>query len=94
MKNKIKMQEGLSADKKKGIKAGDPALIVYKDKAGNPTVGWGHMDPTMKVGDTITKALRQNKLTILSTTDLISHARSSIGRAGRSEVPFTVPVNG
>jgi GH24 family phage-related lysozyme (muramidase) len=54
MKDKIKMQEGLSADKKKGIKAGDPALTVYKDTAGNPTVGWGHMDKSMKVGDTIT----------------------------------------
>ena len=42
----------------------------------------------------VAKASRQNKLTILSTTDLISHARSSIGRAGRSEVPFTFPVNG
>jgi RHS repeat-associated protein len=55
MKQKIKNMEGLSADKKKGIKQGDPALTVYKDKAGNPTVGWGHMDPSMKVGDTITK---------------------------------------
>jgi hypothetical protein len=42
----------------------------------------------------ITKASRQNKLTILSVSDLISHARSSSSRAGRSEVSFTVAVNG
>jgi hypothetical protein len=40
------------------------------------------------------KASRQNKLTILSVSDLISHARSSSSRAGRSEVSFTVAVNG
>jgi hypothetical protein len=42
----------------------------------------------------IAKASRQNKLTILSVSDLISHARSSSSRAGRSEVSFTVAVNG
>ena len=42
MKQHIKMTEGLSADPRKGIKQGDPALTVYPDKAGNPTVGWGH----------------------------------------------------
>jgi predicted permease len=43
---------------------------------------------------TVSKASRQNKLTILSVSDLISHARSSSSRAGRSEVSFTVAVNG
>ena len=57
MKDKLKKEEGLPADKKKGINAGDPALKVYKDGAGNPTVGWGHLvtaGDNLKVGDTIT----------------------------------------
>jgi RHS repeat-associated protein len=57
MKSKLKLEEGLSANKKTGTKAGDPALTVYKDGAGNPTVGWGHLvtgGDNLKVGDTIT----------------------------------------
>ncbi len=56
MKQKIKMTEGLSADPKKRIKQGDPALTVYPDKAGNPTVGWGHKitaGDNLKLGDSI-----------------------------------------
>jgi len=30
-------------------------LVVYLDEAGNPTVGVGHMDRSMNVGDRITK---------------------------------------
>src|ERR1039457_1130629 len=40
------------------------------------------------------KESRQNKLTILSVSDLISHARSFSDRVDRSEVPFPVPVVG
>src|ERR1039457_915533 len=40
------------------------------------------------------KKSRQNKLTILSVSDLISHARSFSDRVDRSEVPFPVPVDG
>jgi len=56
MKNKLKLEEGLSEDKKHGIKAGDPELTVKNDGAGNPTVGWGHKvtpGDNLKVGDTI-----------------------------------------
>lgn len=31
-------------------------LSVYLDTNGFPTVGWGHMDKAMRVGDTITQA--------------------------------------
>jgi RHS repeat-associated protein len=50
MKNKLKQSEGLPGTK------GDPALKVYKDGAGNLTVGWGHKVTAadgMKEGDTI-----------------------------------------
>jgi RHS repeat-associated protein len=50
MKNKIKQEEGLPGTK------GAPALKVYKDKAGNLTVGWGHKVTAadhLKLGDTI-----------------------------------------
>ena len=50
MKNKIKQSEGLPGTK------GDPALKVYKDGAGNLTVGWGHKVTAadgLKLGDTI-----------------------------------------
>jgi RHS repeat-associated protein len=50
MKQKIKQTEGLPGTK------GDPALKVYKDGAGNLTVGWGHKVTAadgLKLGDTI-----------------------------------------
>lgn len=50
MKQKIKQAEGLPGTK------GDPALKVYKDGAGNLTVGWGHKvtaADNLKEGDTI-----------------------------------------
>jgi RHS repeat-associated protein len=50
MKQKIKQSEGLPGTK------GDPALKVYKDGAGNLTVGWGHKVTAadgLKLGDTI-----------------------------------------
>jgi RHS repeat-associated protein len=56
MKQNLKMTEGLSEDKKHGVHKGDPALTVYPDKAGNPTVGWGHeikKGDNLKLGDTI-----------------------------------------
>jgi len=62
MKNKIKLEEGLPADKKNGVQAGDPALTVYKDGAGNPTVGWGHLvtkADNLKVGDTVSAGQAQ-----------------------------------
>ncbi len=58
MKQKIKLEEGLSADPKHGIKAGDPQLTVKPDRAGHPTVGWGHKVTAadgLKLGSTITK---------------------------------------
>ena len=30
-------------------------LTVYRDTLNNPTVGWGHMDRNMSIGDTITQ---------------------------------------
>lgn len=62
MQQRIKLEEGLSADPKHGIKAGDPQLTVKPDGAGHPTVGWGHKVTAadgLKLGDTITKAQAQ-----------------------------------
>ena len=92
MKDKIKQSEGLRGTK------GDPALKVYKDGAGNLTVGWGHKVTAadgLKKDDTITTGQAQKMFdSDLSTKEsAVASALTSNGGHQFSQGEFNALVD-
>lgn len=68
----IKLDEGLR-------------LVVYKDTVGLPTVGYGHMDPALKVGD---------KISLQEAYDLFAPDFEDAITAAKWAVPFFENLDG